>query len=139
MIKKKDNKLIEIDKILTEEVSPQLDILRKEKDDYALFKSNEGHLEEFEKILIAYEFFDSDKFLITSDSKATEYAENIKRLNNELITKAKELDNIKLQMNKMKEDTSNDKDFSIKEELHKLQKEIDELTYQRDILSRDKQ
>lgn len=66
---KKDNKLIEIDKILTEEINPQLEVLRKEKDDYALFKSNEAHMEEYEKIIVAYDYFENDTFLKGIDNK----------------------------------------------------------------------
>ena len=40
VIKKKDTKLQEIEKILVEEINPQLEVLKKEKDDLALFNSN---------------------------------------------------------------------------------------------------
>jgi len=60
MIKKKDTKLQEIEKILAEEINPQLEVLKKEKDDYALFNSNTHHMEDYEKILVAAEYFEYD-------------------------------------------------------------------------------
>ena len=72
LIKKKDAKLQEIDKILEDDVNPQLEQLRKDKEDYALFKSNEGLIQENEKIIIAFEFNDISKFLKKSDSELEE-------------------------------------------------------------------
>jgi|LauGreDrversion4_2_1035121.scaffolds.fasta_scaffold541330_3 hypothetical protein len=34
-----------------------------------MFKSNENLLEEFEKILIAYDFYENDRFISFSDAK----------------------------------------------------------------------
>lgn len=87
LIKKKDNKLIEIDKILTEEVNPQLDVLRKEKDDYALFKSNEGHLEEYQKVLIAHEFHINSRFLDGSEGKLRDISNKLTALTSEIAAK----------------------------------------------------
>lgn len=72
LIKKKDNKLQEINKILDDEVNPQLEALRKDKEDYALFKSNEGQIDENEKIIIAFDFWENEKYLKNSDHKANE-------------------------------------------------------------------
>lgn len=51
---------------------PQLDALRKEKDDYALFKSNENQIEESQKILTAFDFYENEKYQSTCEKKEAE-------------------------------------------------------------------
>ena len=107
LIKKKDNKIIEIDKILSEEVNPQLDALRKEKDDFALFKSNEGHMEENDKLLIAYDYFENDRFLSSSDDKQKEIVDKIRRINQDIVVINDELEQLKRVIQKIQSGASN--------------------------------
>jgi structural maintenance of chromosome 2 len=87
LIRKKDIKLQEIEKILSEEVNPQLETLRKEKDDFALFKSNESTIEEHEKLLTAYDYYENEKFSLQAPTKNREFEEKIKKLNTEFLVK----------------------------------------------------
>ena len=63
LIKKKDNKLDEIRSILVSEVTPKLEQLKKDREDYQIFKSNENQIEEFEKLLAAFEYHDNLKVI----------------------------------------------------------------------------
>ena len=52
-------------------------------------------MEEYEKILIAYDYFESDRFLVNSDEKAREHIDRQKRLNHEIQVKRDELEVMK--------------------------------------------
>jgi structural maintenance of chromosome 2 len=69
LIQKKDNKIAEIERVLTEEIGPQFEKLDKEKNDFDTFKSNERELEGKSKIIIAWEFNENDRFINGSDRK----------------------------------------------------------------------
>ncbi len=55
-IKKKENKLEEINKLLAEEISPQLEKLMKDKQNYLTWKSRENEIERIVKWLTAHEY-----------------------------------------------------------------------------------
>lgn len=50
-----------------------------------MFKSNENLLEDFEKILIAYDYYENDRFLNVSDVKNRQLSENLRKINDEII------------------------------------------------------
>ena len=62
-MKKKDMKLQEINRILEQEVNPQLDVLRKDKQEFSVFKSNESQIEEMEKISVAHDYWENDIYI----------------------------------------------------------------------------
>jgi structural maintenance of chromosome 2 len=80
LIKKKDNKLQEINMILENEVNPQLEQLRRDKETYAIFKSNESQIEELDKILTAFEFYEYDKILKDDDQGGRRLREEEKKI-----------------------------------------------------------
>jgi chromosome segregation ATPase len=117
-----------------------LDILRKEKDDYALFKSNEGHIEENEKVILAHEFFENNIFLKDSAQKVRDNAESQLRLKQELAIKLEELEVIKRTIQKITLDNqSNEKENLLKDEIRRVENEVISLTQDITKLNRDQQ
>jgi structural maintenance of chromosome 2 len=70
-IKKKENKLEEINKILSEEISPQLEKLMKDKQNYLTWKSRESEISRISKLITAYDYFHMERGL---NSKSDEIA-----------------------------------------------------------------
>lgn len=92
LIKKKDNKLQEINKILEDEVNPQLESLRKDKQDYALFKSNEATIDQNDKIIIAFEYFENEQYMRDGDRQAANILQRKNRIEEELRMKQQEIE-----------------------------------------------
>lgn len=69
LIKKKDAKLEEIKKILEEEVNPQLDTLKADKEAYAVFKGNEAQIEASTKVIIAHKYWDNELLISQGDRR----------------------------------------------------------------------
>ena len=92
MIRKKDMKIEEISKILEEEVNPQLEQLRREKDDYALWRSNESQAEEYGKLLVAWEYWENLKFMDTGDQEICSRRDKLKKLEGEVRDKERDVE-----------------------------------------------
>ena len=135
-IKKKENKLDEINKILMEEISPQLEKLLKDKQTFLTWKSRENEIQRLTKVLIAYEYFSLDKGLNNRTNEIIQFKVQQENFINELSDLKDKIENIKQQIeivsskfgsesnNSMKEmDTSINKIVSEKKNLIK-QKEI---------------
>ncbi len=88
LIQKKDNKLAEIERVLSEEVVPQFEKLEREKKDLGTFKNNESHLEENIRIITANDYYDNDRFVSNSDIKFKQYEKETKSLNDEKLLKS---------------------------------------------------
>lgn len=56
-IKKKENKLEEINKIISEEITPQLEKLLKDKQNYLTWKSRENEISRITKLLTALDYY----------------------------------------------------------------------------------
>ena len=56
-------------------MNPQLDKLRKEKDDLNRYNINQNEANENQRILIAFDYFEHANFVKNSDAKAKQYAE----------------------------------------------------------------
>ncbi|TNV87762.1 hypothetical protein FGO68_gene16265 [Halteria grandinella] len=69
LISKKQSKLDEISSIVLQEITPQLDRLRKDKEQYERFRANERELGTLWKQIVAFEYHNSDK---VRNSKQTE-------------------------------------------------------------------
>lgn len=72
-IKKKENKLEEINKILSEEISPQLEKLMKDKQNYLTWKSRENEIARIMKFLTAYDYFNMEKVLTSKSDEIQQY------------------------------------------------------------------
>lgn len=138
LIKKKDLKLQEINKILDEEVSPQLEALRKEKDDYALFKHNESQMEELDKVLIAFEYYENDKIFMVSDKRSAELKVTRHKFENEIHSKQIEVDNIKQQIaNVQINSNKGGSEEKVKGEINLMENEILTMQLERDRLAKE--
>jgi len=86
-IKKKENKLEEINKILMEEISPQLEKLIKDKQTFLTWKSRENEIQRMSKVLVAYEYMNLDLALNNRTNEIIQYKlqqENYKKEEEEL-------------------------------------------------------
>ena len=72
-IKKKENKLEEINKILAEEISPQLEKLMKDKQNYLTWKSKENEISRILKILTAYDYYHLEKNLDSKNDEIVQF------------------------------------------------------------------
>lgn len=105
-IEKKEEKIREINDILTEEVTPTLNKLREERTQYLQFQKTERELEHLNRQYVAYKFFSVEK---NNEKVKEEYAELMKEKENHFTTTEK-----------------------LKTEIKELEKEIVALQQQRD-------
>jgi structural maintenance of chromosome 2 len=71
-IKKKENKLEEINKILAEEISPQLEKLMKDKQNYLTWKSRENEILRLTKTIAAYDYYQLEKTIQSRNDETTQ-------------------------------------------------------------------
>ena len=87
-IKKKENKLDEINKILAEEITPQLEKLIKDKQNYLTWKSRENEIARICKILAAMDYWSFEKTIESRSEdmvQMREYRDNLKTDLNRLV------------------------------------------------------
>lgn len=84
LIKKKENKLEEINKILAEEITPQLEKLIKDKQNYLTWKSRENEISRIFKILTAFDFFNMRKTLLFRSEEITQFKQQEEEYREEL-------------------------------------------------------
>jgi structural maintenance of chromosome 2 len=98
MIDKKDVKVDEINKVLEEEITPTLERLRGEKENYLKWSKNSADVERLERFCIAHQFYSAQKALQTNqgdvelmeqevetlEEKATEYQELVSEKDKEI-------------------------------------------------------
>lgn len=72
MIDKKEAKLEEINKVLEEEITPTLERLRGEKQNYLKWSKNSADVERLERFCIAYQYFSAQKALQTNQGDVEE-------------------------------------------------------------------
>lgn len=97
-IKKKDNKVEEINKILTDEISPQLEKLLKDKQNYLTWKSRENEIGRITKIIAAIDFQNTTEQIYNKTNNLEFIKLTNENINSEIQKKAENLDNLKLQM-----------------------------------------
>ena len=61
MIKKKQNKLDEINKMLNEDISPKIEQLDKDKQNFQKWKTTQNEINRMDKIIKAYDFYNNTK------------------------------------------------------------------------------
>lgn len=105
-IEKKEEKIKEINDILTEEVTPTLNKLREERTQYLQFQKTERELEHLNRQYAAYKFYSLEK---TNEKVREEYQELNREKENHFAVREK-----------------------LKEEIESLEKEIHDLQHQRD-------
>ncbi|SBT82348.1 structural maintenance of chromosomes protein 2, putative [Plasmodium ovale] len=92
---KKDQKLYEIDKVLVDEIEPTLIKLKKEKEEYNKFISNNEEIEKYEKVEIAYKYYIAKNMMGNCENKIEDAINNEKNLKNNIKNVEKEIDNYK--------------------------------------------
>jgi len=63
LMQKKENKVQEINNLIKTEIEPQLEKLKKDRENYLLWKRNQASIQMLEKLLIAYEYHLREKSL----------------------------------------------------------------------------
>ena len=76
-IKKKENKLEEISKIISEEITPQLEKLLKDKQNYLTWKSRENEISRVSKLLCALDYYNISEGI----SNKVSLVESLKKAN----------------------------------------------------------
>jgi len=97
-IKKKENKLEEINKIISEEITPQLEKLLKDKQNYLTWKSRENEIFKITKTLTAMDYYNISEG-ITHKTSMTETIKKTNENNNSEIIKVNSIiENIQMDM-----------------------------------------
>ena len=137
VIKKKNNKLEEINKILAEDISPQLEKLIKDKENFMTWKARESEVDKLQKLITAYDYMEclnhingkSDE-LIQLKSQENELRINI----NELVYKSEAvIKKIMSGEDKIK-NSDNEKITESENKLKDLRNKIKEYTHNKDNL-----
>ena len=95
LFKKKDTKLIEINKLLEEEVNPKLEQLKQDKQDLSMFKSNQNMIEEYTKITIAHEYWRAENAVRHSEPELNAIKAEIAKVQKQIGEKEEEVKGIK--------------------------------------------
>ena len=133
LIRKKDTKLQEIEKIITEDVNPQLEKLRKEKEALNEFNVNQKMIEEYDRILLAFDYHEHDSFVKNASQKDSSLNENLSKIETDLILKEQDLKVIQIDMQTLGSRIQNsDEERKLKEQIGKLENEIYEQGIERD-------
>ncbi|GAB68849.1 structural maintenance of chromosome 2 [Plasmodium cynomolgi strain B] len=107
---KKDQKLEEINKVLVDEIEPTLVKLKKEKEEYNKFISNNEEIEKFEKIEIAYKYYVAKNMMEKSEEKIEDAMDEKKVLEKDIKDIDKEIEIYKKE--KEQEGTNGKENFS---------------------------
>lgn len=94
-IKKKENKLEEINKTLAEEITPQLEKLLRDKQNYLTWKSRENEIARITKLLTAAEYYNALKILKERNSEMKSLKASNHNLNQEITQKNNLIENLK--------------------------------------------
>ena len=123
MIKKKENKLEEITKLLVEEISPQLEKAMKDKQNYLTWKSRENEINRLFKILTAYDYFTCSNDCVSKRNELIQYKSQEEDLQREANLIMTQLTSIKDKITKLEALLDQKMDGNVKE-LERKTKEI---------------
>ena len=122
MIKKKENKLEEITKLLNEEISPQLAQLMKDKQNYLRWKNVEDEIFKIRKVLTAFDFFSHSNNLNEKSNELVQYKNQRDNLQSDLNKILIEIEDIEKNLKNLEEKYKINFDNSIKD----LEKKVNE-------------
>ena len=122
MIKKKENKLEEITKLLNEEISPQLAQLMKDKQNYLRWKNVEDEIFKIKKVLHAYDYFNWSNNLNEKSNEIVQYKNQRDNLQSDLNKILIEIEEIEKKLKNLEEKYKINFDNSIKD----LEKKVNE-------------
>ncbi|GAW83391.1 structural maintenance of chromosome 2 [Plasmodium gonderi] len=102
---KKDQKLEEINKVLVDEIEPTLTKLKKEKEEYNKFISNNEEIEKYEKIEIAYKYYVAKNMMEKSQEKIEDATDERKSLEKDIKDIDREIEKYKKEREKLSSKT----------------------------------
>lgn len=114
-IKKKENKLEEINKLLQEEISPQLEKLIKDKQNYLTWKSRENEIARIFKILVAHDFFHMEKNFISKSDELIQFKKQEEESRVDLNSLVQNIESLDNQISQIESKFKNQMDKSVKD------------------------
>ncbi len=126
-IEKKEQKVVELNSVLKEEINPTLEKLRGEKQHYLKWSKNNADIERIERFCIAYDYSEACKTLSASKGEVTEMRTKISTFEAEARSKDKEASALDESICALKEQLSGDIDAehtAAKAEEEALSKEL---------------
>ena len=139
-IKKKENKLEEINKILLEEISPQLEKLMKDKQTFLTWKSRENEIQRLAKVLIAYEYISIEKGLNNRTNEIIQYKVQQENFGKDLEDVNQFIEKINSEIQTISKRFASDSNFSLKEmetKINKISLEIKNIKKQKEITKKN--
>jgi structural maintenance of chromosome 2 len=125
-LEKKQAKVDEITKCLENEITPTLESLRNERLDYHKYQKNAMEYERLHRFIIAFEYYDHEKKLLTNESYHVELKDEMLSLEETIIEKNTEIKTISLEINEI-----------IKKRDNEMENEIMKLKKEETVLSKD--
>lgn len=126
-LERKQKQLDEIDRIFQEELTPNLEKLRKEKEEYEKYSSIRIKAERMQKWVIAYQYKKTDqllkegiKMIREAEEKKEELDKNISEIEDDIKSKKKNIE----ELTKKKENTEKDRYVSLENQISKTNKNI---------------
>ena len=123
MIKKKENKLEEINQMLNNEITPQLKQLMEDKQNYLTWKSREDELQRILKIITANDYYESNLFVNTKTNELVQYKNQRDEMQLNLNNILKDIEEIEKNILEMENKYKDKIDSNVKE-LEKKEKSI---------------
>mmetsp|Transcript_16265 Transcript_16265/g.44167 ORF Transcript_16265/g.44167 Transcript_16265/m.44167 type:complete len:1112 (-) Transcript_16265:405-3740(-) len=84
-LEKKQNKVDEINRLLSEEITPTLEKLQRERSNYMLWVSNNNEIERLQRFCVAYEYMQVQNRLNSKNHQLEEMEEALLRLSSEIV------------------------------------------------------
>lgn len=124
LIKKKENKLEEINKLLAEEITPQLEKLMKDKQNYLTWKSRENEISRIFKILTAFDYFNMRRNLHSKSDEILQLKQQEEDYRGDLNGVIQKIELVNVQINTIESKFKNQIDQNVKD----LENRFKELT-----------
>jgi structural maintenance of chromosome 2 len=123
-IEKKDSKLIEIDNILKNEITPTLEKLSSQRQGFIKWSQNNTKLETLKRFCVAYDYTKKQEILENGDKLINDANEEASSINEELTETVEKINKIEKKVEGLKQK----KNENLKEELKEYQKKSTELS-----------
>ncbi|CAE7588612.1 SMC2-1 [Symbiodinium sp. CCMP2592] len=123
-LEKKQNKVDEINRLLSEEITPTLEKLQKERSNYMLWVSNNNEIERLERFCVAYEYVQFKNRLENKNQQLEEMEETL----GQLVSAVKALIERDAAINKEVKQRTASRDKARSQELKKVEDEHNKLS-----------
>mmetsp|Transcript_50030 Transcript_50030/g.160046 ORF Transcript_50030/g.160046 Transcript_50030/m.160046 type:complete len:1214 (-) Transcript_50030:205-3846(-) len=118
-LEKKQNKVDEINRLLSEEITPTLEKLQRERANYMMWVSNNNEIERLQRFCVAYEYVQVKHRLENKNQQLDEMEES----RQQLVGAVKALDDREVEINKELKERTAARDKQRSHELKKLEEE----------------